>query len=93
MRSLDAGAVLTVKDLLTLMIIVSDNTATDVLYRMVGGPEAVNRRMQAMGFAQTGHPATRRPGSTRLRPRRIGTRSTARASTRSGSPRRARSGG
>src|SRR5438105_7346459 len=31
-RSLDPGAVLTVKDLITLMIIVSDNTATDVLY-------------------------------------------------------------
>src|SRR5215831_8274923 len=28
-RSLDAGANLTIKDLLTLMIIVSDNTATD----------------------------------------------------------------
>jgi beta-lactamase class A len=30
-RSLAPGAVLTVKDLITLMIIVSDNTATDVL--------------------------------------------------------------
>ena len=28
-----------------MMIIVSDNTATEVLYRMVGGPDAVNARM------------------------------------------------
>jgi len=54
-QRLDPGAVLTVKDLITLMIIVSDNTATDVLYRMVGGPEAVTRRMQAMGLRMT-HP-------------------------------------
>jgi beta-lactamase class A len=35
LRSLDVGAVVTVRDLITLMIIVSDNTATDVLYHMV----------------------------------------------------------
>src|SRR5438034_1959116 len=52
-QRLDPGAVLTVKDLITLMIIVSDNTATDVLYRMVGGPEAVTRRMEAMGLKLT----------------------------------------
>jgi beta-lactamase class A len=52
-RSLQPGAVLTVRDLLTLMIIVSDNTATDVLYRMVGGPEAVNRKMAALGLNRT----------------------------------------
>jgi beta-lactamase class A len=49
----DPGAVLTVKDLLTLMIIVSDNTATDALYRMVGGTAAVNARMTALGLTQT----------------------------------------
>jgi beta-lactamase class A len=52
-RSLEPGAVLTVKDLITLMIIVSDNTATDVLYKMVGGPDAVNRRMEALGLKIT----------------------------------------
>jgi beta-lactamase class A len=52
-QRLDPGAVLTVKDLLTLMIIVSDNTATDALYRMVGGPERVNARMTALGLTQT----------------------------------------
>ena len=60
LRSLDPGDVLTVKDLITLMIIVSDNTATDVLYRMVGGVEAVNRRMEALGLKQTRAPATAR---------------------------------
>jgi len=44
-QRLDPGAVMTVKDLITMMIIVSDNTATEVLYRMVGGPDAVNARM------------------------------------------------
>jgi beta-lactamase class A len=52
-QRLDPGAVMTVKDLLTMMIIVSDNTATEVLYRMVGGPDAVNRRMDALGLAKT----------------------------------------
>lgn len=60
LRSLDAGAVVTVKDLVTLMNIVSDNTATDVLYRMVGGPEAVNARTRALGLTKTGAPANAR---------------------------------
>jgi len=52
-QRLDPGAVMTVKDLVTMMIIVSDNTATEVLYRMVGGPEAVNARMEKMGLQKT----------------------------------------
>jgi beta-lactamase class A len=52
-QRLDYGAVMTVKDLITMMIIVSDNTATEVLYRMVGGPEAVNARMQTLGLKTT----------------------------------------
>ena len=52
-QRLDFGAVMTVKDLITMMIIVSDNTATEVLYRMVGGPAAVNARMQALGLKAT----------------------------------------
>jgi beta-lactamase class A len=60
LRSLDAGATVTVKDLITLMNIVSDNTATDVLYRMVGGPEAVNKRMEMLGLKNT-----RAPGPAR----------------------------
>ena len=52
-QRLDPGAVMTVKDLITMMIIVSDNTATEVLYRMVGGPDAVNARMQKLGLEKT----------------------------------------
>ena len=52
-QRLDPGAVMTVKDLVTMMIIVSDNTATEVLYRMVGGPDAVNRRMASLGLTKT----------------------------------------
>jgi len=52
-QRLDPGAVMTVKDLITLMIIVSDNTATEVLFRMVGGPDAVNARMEAIGLKNT----------------------------------------
>ena len=53
MRSLDAGAVVTLKDLITLMNIVSDNTATDVLFKKVGGIEPVNARMKALGLTAT----------------------------------------
>lgn len=49
-RSLDAGVSLTVKDLITLMIIVSDNTATDMLFEKVGGVEPVNKLMQSYGL-------------------------------------------
>lgn len=49
-RSLDPGVQLTIKDLLTLMIIVSDNTATDLMYEKVGGPGAVNRLMDEWGL-------------------------------------------
>ena len=49
-RSLDADVLLSVKDVLTLMIIVSDNTATDLAYAMVGGPEPVNKLMESWGL-------------------------------------------
>jgi beta-lactamase class A len=52
-QRIDPGAVMTEKDLLTMMIIVSYNTATEVLYRMVGGTEPVNRRMESLGLKQT----------------------------------------
>ncbi len=67
MRSLDPGDTFTVKDLLTLMIIVSDNTATDVLYRMVGGVDAVNARMTALGLKKTIAPAPARAWFDALR--------------------------
>jgi len=49
-RSLDEGASLTIKDLITLMIIVSDNSATDMLFEKVGGTEPVNKLMQSYGL-------------------------------------------
>jgi beta-lactamase class A len=52
-RSLDPGAVLTIKDLLTLMIIVSDNTATDLLFDKVGGIGPVNALAEAYGLKNT----------------------------------------
>lgn len=50
MRSLNPGASLTIEDVLTLMNIVSDNTATDLLFAKVGGVEPVNRLMEQYGL-------------------------------------------
>jgi beta-lactamase class A len=47
---LDPGSSLTVRDLLRLMIVVSDNTATDVIYKRVGGPPAVTALMRNYGL-------------------------------------------
>lgn len=52
-RSLDEGVALTIHDLVTLMIIVSDNTATDLMFRQVGGIEPVNDLMKSYELAQT----------------------------------------
>jgi len=49
-QSLDSGVELSIKDLLTLMIVVSDNTATDLMYDKVGGTEPVNKLMQSWGL-------------------------------------------
>src|SRR5690242_18948330 len=68
-RSLDAGVELTIKDLLTLMIIVSDNTATDLLYYKVGGPDAVNRLMKEWASSRSAPPAKPTSGSKRCAPR------------------------
>jgi len=53
LRSLDDGATITVKDTLMLMNIVSDNTATDILFEKVGGVEPVNALMTTYGLKQT----------------------------------------
>jgi len=45
-----AGTALSWKDIIDLMIIVSDNTATDLVYEKVGGPGAVNKLMASYGF-------------------------------------------
>ena len=43
------AARLTVDSLFSLMLGVSDNTATDVILRMSGGPDAATRRVRALG--------------------------------------------
>ena len=52
LASLKPGLTLTLWDLAELMIVVSDNTATAMLVRLVGAP-AVNARMSDLGLART----------------------------------------
>jgi beta-lactamase class A len=51
-RELSDGDELTVRDLMHLMIVVSDNTATNLILNRIGG-EAVNSRMKGLGLSQT----------------------------------------
>ncbi|HLG16728.1 MAG TPA: class A beta-lactamase [Blastocatellia bacterium] len=44
------GVALSVRNLLELMLLVSDNSATDVMLRLAGGPEAVTARMRTLGI-------------------------------------------
>ncbi|MGB9701009.1 MAG: class A beta-lactamase [Thermodesulfobacteriota bacterium] len=44
------GVMLSVRNLLELMLVVSDNTATDILLRLAGGPKAVTARLRDMGI-------------------------------------------
>lgn len=46
----EPGVALSLRHLLELMLLISDNSATDVLLREVGGPEAVNARLAALGI-------------------------------------------
>lgn len=47
---LTPGSAITVRDLLHMMITVSDNNATDILIRLGGGAPAVEARMRALGM-------------------------------------------
>jgi len=49
-RHPNGGVSRTVRELIELAILESDNTAADALLRLVGGPDAVKRRLRAMGF-------------------------------------------
>lgn len=44
------GVQLSVQNLLELMMVISDNSATDILLRLAGGPEAVRNRLRALGI-------------------------------------------
>ncbi len=44
------GVQLSVQNLLELMIVISDNSATDILLRLAGGPRAVQQRLDALGI-------------------------------------------
>lgn len=59
LKELGEGLRLTLHDLATLMIIISDNTATDILYDTVGGENIANT-MQNLGLNQTKVPMTTR---------------------------------
>ncbi len=44
------GVALSVWNLLELMLLISDNSATDLLLRQAGGPEAVTARLRSLGI-------------------------------------------
>jgi beta-lactamase class A len=50
LQTLNDGLSMTVKDAFTLMVIQSDNTATDMVFARVGGPAHVNQTIHAMGL-------------------------------------------
>jgi beta-lactamase class A len=52
LKELSAGTRLALRDLAMLMIIVSDNTATDILLDLVGA-DAINARLAACGLTRT----------------------------------------
>ena len=52
LRYHDVGLQPTVRDLITQMIITSDNTATDMMITQVGGVEAVNQWLKANGYLE-----------------------------------------
>jgi beta-lactamase class A len=44
------GVALSVRNLLELMLLISDNSATDLCLRLAGGPEAVTAKMRELGI-------------------------------------------
>ena len=52
LQDLSGGIKLPLRDLIDLMIVLSDNTATNLIMNRIGG-NAVNARMEALGLTQT----------------------------------------
>ena len=50
LHAMDDGMTFSLRDAATLMIIESDNTATDYCFEAVGGPDAVNEMMRELGL-------------------------------------------
>lgn len=46
----DPGVILSLRNLIELMLLISDNSATDLVLRLAGGPSAVTARMNGLGF-------------------------------------------
>src|SRR5690606_30826493 len=46
----DPGVILSVHNLLELMLLISDNSATDILLRLAGGGDAVTARLRELGI-------------------------------------------
>ncbi|MFN3266321.1 MAG: serine hydrolase [Deinococcales bacterium] len=53
LQKLEVGALLTLRDYLTLMIIVSDNTATNMVIDVLGGREKINAQLETWGLGAT----------------------------------------
>ncbi len=53
LQKLGVGALLTLQDYLTLMIIVSDNTATNMIIDVLGGRERINLQLEAWDLTST----------------------------------------
>ncbi len=53
LQKLEAGALLSLKDYLTLMIIVSDNTATNMVIDFLGGIESINAQLETWDLGST----------------------------------------
>jgi beta-lactamase class A len=53
LQKLEPGALLSLRDYLMLMIIVSDNTATNMVIDLLGGREAVNSQLEAWNLGST----------------------------------------
>ena len=45
------GVSLSLRNLMELMLLISDNSATDIVLRLAGGPEAVTAKMRELGIA------------------------------------------